>query len=610
MKKMTAVLGLIAAVAATPVGATQEPANQIRFNQLGFTPAGAKRAIIPHPSRTPLPWTLVDAQGRSVATGQTIPFGDDRYSGEHVHLIDFTRFSAVAEGLRLQVGSVRSRPFRLAPGLYDRLPFDALAYFYHNRSGTPIEARFAGGAQWARPAAHAPERVTCYEGSDQDGNQWPGCSYTLDATRGWYDAGDHGKYVVNGGIAVWTLLNAYERQQHLGRADLFRDGSASIPEAGNRISDLLDEARWELEFLLAMQVPEGTSMRLPVGQSRSGPGLTFSDVDASGMAHHKLADERWTSLPLPPHQDRERRFLFPPSTGATLNLAATAAQCARIWRSIDPAFSDRCLVAAERAWRAALRNPAIYPVGNFTGSGGYGDSSFSDEFFWAAAELFATTGAQDYRRALHRSPHFAAGVTSEPGWPQTAALGTISLAVVPSGLTRAERALARRQLVAAADRFLSDTERVGYRIPYAPPRYPWGSTSNLLNRAIILALAQDFTGAARYGAGVIDAMDFVLGRNPLDRSFVSGYGARPMQNPHHRFWAHSMDPAFPPPPPGALSGGPNDSAMSDDVARPLRGTCAPQTCWRDDIRAFSLNEVAINWNAPLVWVAAFLAEQD
>src|SRR5690606_19365597 len=130
---------------------------------------------------------------------------------------------------------------------------------------------------------------------------------------------------------------------------------------------------------------------------------------------------------------------------------------------------------------------------------------------------------------------------------------------------------------------------------------PWGSNSNILNRAIILALAHDFTGNEEYRSAVIDAMDYVLGRNPLDQSYVAGYGERPLQNPHHRFWAPSLDPSLPPPPPGALSGGPNSTSAPDVVAQELREKeCAPQTCWRDDIRAYSLNEVAINWNAPLV----------
>ena len=96
-----------------------------------------------------------------------------------------------------------------------------------------------------------------------------------------------------------------------------------------------------------MQVPQGTRLHLPVGVKRNTPGLSFTEIDASGMAHHKVADEHWTPLPTRPDRDPLVRYLFPPSTGATLNLAATAAQCARIWRTIDPAFAARCLTAAE-----------------------------------------------------------------------------------------------------------------------------------------------------------------------------------------------------------------------------------------------------------------------
>src|SRR5690606_8438804 len=132
-----------------------------------------------------------------------------------------------------------------------------------------------------------------------------------------------------------------------------------------------------------------------------------------------------------------------------------------------------------------------------------------------------------------------------------------------------------------------------------------GSNSNILNRAIVLALAHDFTGDARYRDAAIDAMDYILGRNPLDRSYVSGFGTRPFERPHHRFWARSLDPDLPPPPPGALSGGPDTASATDEVGQKIAGACAPQPCWRDDVRAYSLNEVAINWNAPLVWVATY-----
>lgn len=598
---------LLIAAAAASASAMPSP---VRLNQLGVLADGPKLAVVPHRSMRPLDWQLVDRSGQVRSSGRTFVFGADRWSGEHVHRIDFGRSAGQGAGYRLRVAGLVSRPFAIASHFSGRLAYDALAYFYHNRAGTPIEARLVG-ERWARPAGHQPERATCVTGTDSKGNVWPGCTYTLDVAGGWYDAGDHGKYIVNGGISLWTLLNLHERNQIAGGTTLFSDGTAAIPEAGNGVPDLLDEARWEMEFFLKMQVPEGVRLRVPVGMRHNVQGLRFNEIDASGMAHHKVADEKWTALPMRPHEDPERRQLFPPSTGATLNLAASAAQCARIWRQIDPSFAQRCLAAARRAWAAARRNPDVYPIADFTGSGGYGDLNFSDEFYWAAAELLATTGKAEYRAAVEASGHFRVPIAEGASWNFVAPLGTMTLALVPGALAADERDRLRGVIRTAADRFLAERPGVGYAIPFAPAKgWQWGSTSGLLNRAILLALAHDFTGARAYRDGVIDATDFILGRNPLDRSFVSGYGARPMRNPHHRFWAHSLDAKYPPPPPGALSGGPNDRNMSDDVARKMRGSCAPQTCWSDDINAFSLNEVAINWNAPLLWVSAWLAQPD
>ena len=124
------------------------------------------------------------------------------------------------------------------------------------------------------------------------------------------------------------------------------------------------------------------------------------------MVHHKLHDANWTGLPLAPADDPQPRYLYPPTTAATLNLAAVAAQCARVFRGIDDAFAARCLTAAETAWTAARAHPAMYARNNFTGGGAYDDTDVSDEFYWAAAELFVTTGKPQYYRFITHSPHF------------------------------------------------------------------------------------------------------------------------------------------------------------------------------------------------------------
>ncbi|WP_242096040.1 glycoside hydrolase family 9 protein [Sphingomonas sp. CROZ-RG-20F-R02-07] len=592
MKRLIALLAPLTLGAAAP--------NAVNLNQLGFLPDTAKLAILNDAATAPLAWRVTDAQGRPVAQGATRVFGDDAASGDHVHQIDMTGLRLPGT-YRLEVDGAASHPFRIDGGLYRPVARAALNYFYQTRAGIAIEARYAGGAQWARAAGHPHEVAGCFAGPDERGTMWPGCPYTLDVTGGWYDAGDQGKYVVNGGIALWTLQNLYEAN---AAAPSFPDGSAALPEAGNGTNDLLDEARWEMRFLLAMQVPDGSRLALPVGRQGRGR-LLLTEVDAGGMAHHKVADRHWTTLPTIPAEDREQRLLYPPSTAATLNLAATAAQCARVWKGIDDGFARRCLTAAGRAYRAALRNPAIYAAQAFTGSGGYGDDDLSDEFYWATAELYAATPTPELAAALHRMPLATAPLGGEPGWSNTAALGTMTLATAP-GVPAADRDAARARLIALADRFLAEEARSGYHLPYATTRYPWGSNGAILNRGIILAMAARFTGDARYRDAVVDTADYVLGRNPLNQSYVTGFGWHAMSRPHHRFWAHQFDARLPGPPPGVIGGGANNTAFADPVSATLKGQCTAQRCWLDDSRAYADNEVAINWNAPLLWVATYL----
>ncbi len=584
----------------------------VRLNQTGFLPRAPKRATIAVDVATPLPWTLYDASENAVFSGETTVFGASLASGEHLQIADFSGFRQPGRGYTLEVYAERSYPFDISDDVYADLKYDALAYYYHNRSGIEITLPFAGEAQWTRAAGHlgiSPNQgdfsVPCFDQVDSWGTPWIGCDYTLDAIKGWYDAGDHGKYVVNGGISVWTMLNQYERAMHgppFARRG-FADGTLNIPENSNGVPDILDEARWELEFLLAMQVP---------------PDGLVEGVPLGGMVHHKLHDAVWTGLPMQPADDPQPRYLYPPTTAATLNLAAVAAQCGRVFRHIDDVFAARCLSAAEAAWTAARAHPAIYARDSFSGGGGYGDDDVSDEFYWAAAELFVTTGNPRYYRFIVHSPHFleipgtvaANGVVtgSSFDWPKTQALGTISLAMVPSRLPGRQVVRARHNVIRVADGYVAAQAREAYGQPYASASgYHWGSNSAVLNNMVLLGLAYDFSGRERYLRAVSSGMDYILGRNPNVRSFVSGYGERALQNPHHRFWAHELDASLPGPPPGAVAGGPN-SALQDPYAASRLAGCAPQKCYVDDIESFSTNEITINWNAPLAWTAAFLDE--
>lgn len=589
----------------------------VRLNQVGFYVNAEKIATIKNDSKQPVAWHVEDKSGKQLLSGKTTVFGLNKGSAEFVHKADFSAIKEAQEDLMLIVDGSPSHPFRINDDIYSELKHDALGYFYQNRSGIEIKEEFVQRENLARPAGHPNEIVTCFRGTDNKGNRWPGCDFQMDLTGGWYDAGDHGKYVVNGGISTWTLLNLYERSLWIDHAsEPFADGKQPMPEAGNGVNDLLDEARWNMEFMLKMQIPEGKKVFAPVGNQEADiTKLKLTEIDASGLVFHKIADERWTGHPLPPHLDTMKRSVGQPSTAATLNLAATAAQCARIWKDIDGDFAKQCLEASKRAWKAANQHPEIYAYDNFTGSGPYGDSKLADEFYWAAVELFITTGEDKYFKVLSKSPVYLAtpvGDASGDGdlfWQDLSSAGTISLALVPSKLGKKQQQMARDNIVKSANNIAKLVATEGYHIPYGPEQYPWGSNSNIVNRGIFLTYAADFSGDMSYMQTLAHGMDYILGRNPMDQSYISGYGSNPLKNPHHRFWAHQASAASPLPAPGALSGGPNSINLDDPVASGLKGNCVAQTCFVDDIGAWTLNEITINWNAPLVWVTTALDEQ-
>ena len=571
-----------------------ETGTPVRVNQVGYLASGPKFATLITDETKPVDWTLRSEGGESVATGQSDPRGNDSSAGAAVHVIDFTDVSATGDGFTLEAAGDTSYAFSIANDLYSDLRYDALNYFGLVRSG--IEITTPG---YERKAGHLD--VAPNLGDSAVGCQRPvgymqnyTCDYELDVTGGWYDAGDHGKYVVNGGIAVYQLMSIYERSLTAPTATpgALEDGTLAIPEAGNGVPDVLDEARWELEWMLKMQVPAGEQY--------------------AGMVHHKVQDDGWTGLPLLPSDDPKERQLHRPSTAATLNLAAVAAQGARLFEDYDPAFSATLLDAARSTWAAALATPELYaPASDGNDGGGpYDDDEVSDEFYWAAAELYLTTGEEEFETALHASEWHTGDLFTFNGfnWGEVAALGRLDLATVPSDL--ADRDEVRDSIVALADQYLADQRSTDFGQAFAPiSGYDWGSNSAILNNQVVIATAFDITGAQEYSVAVIESMDYLLGRNAMNNSYVTGYGTVYSQNQHSRWFARQLDASLPSPPPGTISGGPN-SGYSDPIAiQTFNDGCAPQQCYLDDIQSYSTNEMTINWNSALSWVASFVDDQ-
>lgn len=602
----------------------------IHVNQQGYLPALSKVAtykIIAEDYTTPRTWKLVNAEDVVIASGETTVIGEDANSGDVIQQIDFSDVTTEGSGYTLQIAEgsdvVISHPFDISKDSYDQLKYDALSYFYHTRSGIEILASVVGDEQWARPAGHLSDNaVETYVCKDDPGAD---TCRTADVSGGWYDAGDQGKYVVNGGISVWTLMNQYERSTSLGRnGDDFAQDTMALPdeETGNGMPDLLDEARWAVEWMLKMQIPAGE---------------TFA-----GMAYHKIHDDGWTGVGTAPHEDTKTRYIQAPTTAATLNLAAIAAQCARVYKPFDADLANRCLSAAEIAYQAALDHPHMYAgipeeddphpeyysMTNGDGGGLYDDNEVRDDFFWALSELYITTGKQTYLQALKDSDLYnryeaedsAADDSDYPRislfyWAETNGLGLMSI------LTRSRDidldddlvASAKSLVLSLADEFVEYANQPGYNMPMYSGKLDWGSNSAVANDMMVLGIANDISCAqdTRYVDAMANGFAYLLGNNPLGKSYITGYGENPVEQPHHRFWAHAVNEDYPTPPPGILAGGPNsDHELSGDPISIVRvdADCPAETCYVDDIGSWSTNEITINWNAPLAWVAAYMDE--
>ena len=581
-------------------------------NQVGYFPGLKKQATLLSDSKSPIKFSVVDmATGKEAFDGKSEVFGYDGDSGDGVHVLDFTKLDK--EGtyyIKAENGS-SSREFTIGDNkTYSALLYDSLNYFYQNRSGIKIESGYitSGDAQaLSRASGHEPDNAEIEQTWGYSGS-----SGSQDVTGGWYDAGDHGKYVVNGGISLWVMQNQYEMAKYLGYEEVYADGTMNIPENNNSYPDLLDEARWEMEWMFKMMVKTGT----------------YQD-----MVYHKVHDEKWTGLGVAPDQDTEKRVIKPPTTAATLNVSACAAQAARLWKGIDDDFASECLDVAKRTYDAAMEHPAMYaPLDESVGGGAYGDDDVTDEFYWAAAELYLTTGEKEYYDDAKKSSWFLKVPTALGGgencdtfgsfsWSETAALGTMSFAIAKDVAAKGDLSAAENALKKAADTYLAKEKEQGYGLPYAQSTlsykdsdrgYVWGSNSFVVDNSIIMAYVHALTGEEKYLSGAAGGMDYILGRNPVDTSYVTGYGTHTTQYPHHRYWAKLIDDSFPMAPCGVLSGGPN-SGMEDPWVQGSgwqKGDITPQKCYMDHIEAWSVNECTINWNAPLAWITSYLTAKN
>ncbi len=559
------VLALLAAMSAMSAAGAAD----IKLNQLGFPPAAAKVAVVPDGAARD--FTVVRAGSDSVVQRGTL--GASQWSadaGETVRLADFSALRAPGRYQLRVAGLPDSAPFEVGAGVYQALNAAAIKAYYYNRAGIALDTRHAG--IYARAAGHPDTHVLVHASAASAARP---AGTVIASPKGWYDAGDYNKYIVNSGISTYTLLAAYEDfPAYFQRQDL------NIPESGNGVPDLLNEARWNLDWMLTMQDPE------------------------DGGVYHKLTNLRFDGMVMPA-QATQPRYVVQKSTAAALDFAAVMATASRVYAAYDRPLAARMLAAAEAAWRWARAHPAVYyqqPADVVTGD--YGDHEVGDEFAWAAAELYISTGQDAYYQAFTAATASAAAAPGVPTWSQVGTLGWLSLARHRQQLgAAADRARIGAGVQALADQLVAGWRQSAYATPMRHGDYVWGSSAVALNQALVLLHAYRLRPRADYLDAAQAGLDYVLGRNAVDASFVTGYGARPARQPHHR---PSVADGIAAPLPGWLVGGPQPGQQdAKDCPLPYPSPL-PAKSWLDHACAYASNEVAINWNAPLVYVSAGL----
>jgi len=542
-------------------------ADYVTINQAGYLPDHPKQALVTTAADS---FHLVDQSSSQIVHrgGLTQRAALDPATGMNVWEADFSAWGVPGTYVISVPGIGKSHAFAISNAAYTNLTKAALKAFYFQRCGMDLSPYDAG----------VYTHIKCHT---QDGNlhSSTGESGAVKSTGGWHDAGDYGKYVVNAGVTVGTLLLAYEQFPERFAVDHLK-----IKESGNGIPDLLDEVRYELRWLLTMQ-------------------------RADGSVYHKLTRENFEPF-IMPQKDTEKRYLMPVSSTATADFAAMMAQAGRIYRTISPAFADSCLVAAEKAWTWLQANPNIVPAGGFknpTGvsTGEYGDGNDRDERLWAAAELWRTTSDSKYETYYLANYQSQNLFQSEMSWGNVAPLAHLAYLLSPAGTGNAT---AKQNLNSKLQQFaanlLTQVDGSGFRVLLKPGEYNWGSNSRPLNRAILLILAARSGGSAQFESAALDQLHYVMGRNGLNFCFVTGTNAFSMKNPHHR---PSAADGIKDPVPGMLSGGPNQYLQDDLMKRTFTAATPPALCFIDHVDSYASNEICINWNAPLVFVAGYFA---
>lgn len=532
----------------------------IMLNQVGYSPKQKKWAAVQEPGR----YQVKNEKGEAVLELGTKAAIQDPLSGETLYPLEFTKLTAEGKYyLAHEYGDV-SKHFEVKEDVYRDVHNAMIKALYFQRCGCALEEKHAGVFKHA--ACHT-DMVSL----------WSDHTVTFECSGGWHDAGDYGRYITPAAVSIAHLLYAYKNYPKAFEDEL------NIPETGNGVADVLNECRYELEWMLKMQREDGG-------------------------VYHKLTSRYHVAF-IMPEEDKDPFYAYDVSSMAVADFCACMALSARVYRGVDAAFASRMEEAARKAWAWLETNPAVYFKNpKDSGTGEYGDYTDNDERLWAATEMFylAAEKGEDitkYKDSVASLLH-AEKITYDFGWTDVSGFALMAVLTDKEKLMGEEIYNDCKNIVLTeAERLLGLCKNNAFALAMDGKDFCWGSCMVVTNRGILLSLAYELTGKAEYAQVVQNQLDYLLGKNATGYSFVTGFGEGAYKYPHSRpLDADGIEE----PVPGLVSGGPN-RRPGDPIACELipKGT-APMKCFVDRMESYSTNEITIYWNSSAVYVTAFL----
>src|SRR5690606_5336295 len=203
----------------------------IRINQVGYYPSGPKVAIVINGNEGE--FFVVKSDGdEKVFTGKLGEPVKSPFSEKYGRVADFSTFAEPGEYKLLVSGLGFSDPFEIKENVHKDAADAALKSYYFQRASVELTEEYAG--KWQRPLGH-PDNKAYIHASAASASRPEGTE--LGSARGWYDAGDYNKYIVNSGITMGTMLSLYEDFPEY----FAHNKDINIPESGDEAPDLLDE---------------------------------------------------------------------------------------------------------------------------------------------------------------------------------------------------------------------------------------------------------------------------------------------------------------------------------------------------------------------------------